>query len=97
MDRNIFILISAASAFLLALAGAQIADAVSPDAVEKIDADLRDMLDGAGENRIPVIVMLKGTESMDFSGFEVKYSYQLIPGQAGVASSTAIREMAESE
>ncbi|HNZ05129.1 MAG TPA: hypothetical protein PKL01_01570, partial [Methanothrix soehngenii] len=62
---------------LLAVAGAQIAEAGSSDAVGKIDTDLAEMLDGAGEERIPVIVMLKGTEAPDFGGFDVKYSYQL--------------------
>ncbi len=97
MDRNAFILFSAASVLLLAVAGAQIAEAGSSDAVGKIDTDLAEMLDGAGEERIPVIVMLKGTEAPDFGGFDVKYSYQLIPGLAGEASSTTIREMAESD
>ncbi|MGE4379615.1 MAG: S8 family serine peptidase, partial [Methanothrix sp.] len=82
---------------LLAVAGAQIAEAGSSDAVGKIDADLAEMLGGAGEERIPVIVMLKGTEALDIDGFDVKYSYQLIPGLAGEASSTTIREMAESD
>ena len=97
MDRNAFILFSAASVLLLAVAGAQIAEAGSSDAVGKIDADLAEMLGGAGEERIPVIVMLKGTEALDIDGFDVKYSYQLIPGLAGEASSTTIREMAESD
>jgi serine protease AprX len=97
MDRNAFILFSAASVLLLAVAGAQIAEAGSSDAVGKIDADLAEMLGGAGEERIPVIVMLKGTDSPGFSGFDVKYIYQLIPGLAGEASSTTIREMAESD
>jgi serine protease AprX len=95
MDRNAFILFSAASVLLLAVAGAQIAEAGSSDAVGKIDTDLAEMLDGAGEERIPVIVMLKGTEAPDFGGFDVKYSYQLIPGLAGEASSTTIRDMAQ--
>jgi len=97
MDRNIFILISAANVLLLALAGAQIAKAVPSDASQKIDADLAEVLDGVGEEEIPVIVILKGTETPDFAGFMIKYSYQLIPGLAGEASRTTIKEMANSE
>ncbi len=97
MDRNIFILICAMSLLLPALAGAQIAEAGSSDASQKIDADLAEMLDGAGEERIPVIVMLKGNEAPDPAGFAVRYSYQLIPGLAGEASTRAIQEMAESD
>ena len=97
MDRNIFILISAASLFLLVLAGAQIAKAGPSDAVGKIDSDLAEMLDDAGEERIPVIVMLKDSQAPDFAGFEVRYRYRLIPGLAGEASSTAIQKMANSD
>lgn len=97
MGRNIFILICAAGLVLLALAGAQIAGAVSPDANHKIDADLREMLDAGREERIPVIVIFKDGQPQDPGGLEIKYSYRLIPGLAGEASSRTIQEMAKSD
>ncbi|MBK7386904.1 MAG: protease inhibitor I9 family protein [Methanothrix sp.] len=97
MGRNIFILICAAGLVLLALAGAQIAGDVSPDANHKIDADLREMLDAGREERIPVIVIFKDCQPQDPGGLEIKYSYRLIPGLAGEASSRTIQEMAKSD
>ena len=100
MDRNIFILISLTSIVLSAVAGAQIAGAAesgSSDFSHKIDADLREILKSTGNDRIPVIVMLKGTEAPNTGDYLIRYSYRLIPGLAVEASSTAIRKMAESD
>ena len=100
MDRNIFILISLTSMVLSAVAGAQIAEAAesgSSDFSHKIDADLREILKSTGNDRIPVIVMLKGTEAPNTGDYLIRYSYRLIPGLAVEASSTAIRKMAESD
>ncbi|HRU76275.1 MAG TPA: S8 family serine peptidase, partial [Methanothrix sp.] len=70
---------------------------MSPDANHKIDADLREMLDAGREERIPVIVIFKDGQPQDPGGLEIKYSYRLIPGLAGEASSRTIQEMAKSD
>ena len=96
MDRKIFILISAACVILAASAAAQIIDVLPADASQKIDPALAEQL-RAGEEKIPVIVMLNGVGDPDLDDFAVKYRYSLIHGLAGDASSQAIKRIAESD
>jgi subtilisin family serine protease len=94
MDRRIFILISAACIILAASAAAQIIDVLPTDASQKIDPALAERL-RAGEEKIPVIVMLSGVGDPNMDDFAVKYRYSLIHGLAGDASSQAIKRIAE--
>jgi serine protease AprX len=81
---------------IAASAAAQIIDVLPADGSQKIDPALAERL-RAGEEDIPVIVMLSGAGNPNLDDFAVKYRYSLIHGLAGDASSRAIERMAESD
>lgn len=72
--------------------------AVAGDAhQQKIDADLALQMSVAGDEKIPVIVILKGEAKPDLKDIDVKYNFRLIHGVAGEATPMAIRSLAQSD
>jgi subtilisin family serine protease len=97
MNRNIFVLISAACIFLAVFSFAQAAKLPS-GADQKIDPALAEVLNQKTEEKIPIIVMLKANAKDTFSNdLAIRYRYSLISGLAGEATSTAIKNIAESD
>jgi len=61
----------------------------------KIDQSLSERLETGKNEKIPVIVVLKGQEKQDLKGFETRYNYHLINGLAGEAEPSTIRDLAK--
>jgi serine protease AprX len=64
---------------------------------EKIDPALARQLEGLGDVKMPVIVLLKAGESPGLEDLDVRYRYHLIHAVAGGAGPLAIKRLALSE
>lgn len=93
MERQLLTLISVAGLILVSLAAAAPSSSAGP---AKIDPALTERLNIGLNEKIPVIVMLKGKEVPDLNGMDVRYRYSLIRGVAGGATPSAIKRLSES-
>ncbi len=94
MEIRQLILISAVGIALLALvAAAPYADA----STAKIDPALAKRIDNGLNEKIPIIMMLKGKSTPDLTDMDVKYRYRLINGIAGGATPLTIKRLSESD
>lgn len=85
-------LISAVALMLIAVASA------SGDASQqKIDPGLAPQISSAGDEKIPVIVILDGDGDPRLKDMAIKYRFKLIHGVAGEATPSEIRGLAESD
>ncbi|HUI39534.1 MAG TPA: S8 family serine peptidase [Methanothrix sp.] len=85
-------LITAAGLTLMAVAAA-----ASDAPQQKIDPALATQMSAAGDEKIPVIVILNGEGNPALKDLEVKYKFRLIHGVAGEATPSAIKSLAKSD
>lgn len=101
MCRNIFVNVLVVVLIFAALSIAGAAQTAT-NADQKIDPALEEIMDQGTDEAIAIIIMLKSDGLVDDvvsdlkpSDLTVRYRYRLIPGLAGDASASAIREMAK--
>ena len=88
------IMISLIGIALMALAVAAPSNDANP---AKIDPALAKRVDNGLDEKIPIIVMLKGKDTPDLKDIDVIYRYRLINGIAGGATPSAIKRLSESD
>lgn len=96
MERRELIFIAVSGLILVAIAMSAPPDMRSLVPVKedgKIDQSLAERLVAGKNEKIPVIVVLKGQEKQDLKGFDTRYNYHLINGMAGEAEPSTIKDL----
>ncbi|HWQ19415.1 MAG TPA: S8 family serine peptidase [Methanotrichaceae archaeon] len=100
MERRELIFIAVSGLILVAIAMSAPPDMRSLVPVKedgKIDQSLAERLETGNNEKISVIVVLKGQEKQDLKGFDTRYDYHLINGLAGEADPSTIRDLAKED